>query len=130
MVKESAAGDLLFVSEEDAVDKLEAARQHQDRTFEVLEDCRVSMDSAFGEFGNCRALHEAASFDVKETGRRHSELKRKAEEAHTRTFLQRESIRRATHVGWPGTLVKTLREPLPRLRVASLTEKATKQSTY
>ena len=33
---------------------------------------------------------------MKEAGRRHSELKRKAEEAHTRTFLQRESIRRAT----------------------------------
>ena len=34
---------------------------------------------------------------MKETGRRHySELKRKAEEAHTRTCLQRESMRRAT----------------------------------
>ena len=43
----SAAGDLLFASEEDAVDKMEAARQHQDHTLEVLEDCRKSMDSAF-----------------------------------------------------------------------------------
>ena len=42
-----------------------------------------------GEFSNYRALHEAAAwFDVKETGRRHSELKRSAE-AHTRTLLQR-----------------------------------------
>ena len=30
--KESAEGDMLFASQEDAVDKLEAARQHQDRS--------------------------------------------------------------------------------------------------
>ena len=52
--------------------------------------------SACTEFSDYRALRGAAWFDVKEAGRRHSELKRKAEEAHTRTFLQRESIRRAT----------------------------------
>ena len=63
------------------------------------------MDSAFREISNCRALHEAAWFDVKEAGRRHSELK-KNEEAHTRTFLQRESSRRATsdHVKAEGVL--------------------------
>ena len=96
VVMESAQGDMLFASEEDAVHKLEGARQHQDRTLQVLEECHKSTDGAFKEFSNCRALHEAAWFDVKEVGRRHSELKRKAEEAHTRTFLQRESIRRAT----------------------------------
>ena len=74
VVKESAEGDMLFASEEDAVEKLEAAWQHQDRTLEVPEDCRKSMGSAFREFSNCRALHEAAWFDVKEAGRRHSEL--------------------------------------------------------
>ena len=130
VVQESAAGDMSFASEEDAVDKLEATRQHQDRTLEVPEDCRESMDSASREFSNCRALLEAAWFDVKEAGRRHSELKRKAEEGHTRTFLKRESIRRATSdhvkaeeglnngVGCLGTLVK-----VTRFRVASLTEK-------
>ena len=74
------------------------------------------------------------------SGSRHSELKRKAEEAHTRTCLQRESIRRATHddvkaeevlnngVVCPGTLVKdTVGGPLTRLTVASLIEKAMKQ---
>ena len=60
------------------------------------QDCRKNMDSAFREFRNCRALLEAAWFDVKEADRRHSELKRKAEEAQTRTFLRRECIRRAT----------------------------------
>ena len=78
VVKESAAADMLFASEEGAVDKLEAARQHQDRTLEVPQDCRKSMHSAFRECSNCRALHEAAWFDVKEASRRHSELKRKA----------------------------------------------------
>ena len=48
--KESAEGDLLCASEEDAVDKLEAAAP--DRTLEMLEDCRKSMDSAFREFRN------------------------------------------------------------------------------
>ena len=37
VVKESAAGDLKIASEEDAVDKLEAARQHQHHTLEVRE---------------------------------------------------------------------------------------------
>ena len=139
VVKESAAGDLFFASEE--VDKLEVTRQHQDHTLEVQEDCRKSMDRVYKEFSNCRALHEVAWFDVKETGRRHSELMRKAEEAHTRTFLQREDIRRTTHdhvkaeevlnngVGCLGTLVKDTGRPVTRIRVASLTEKATKQST-
>ena len=55
---------------------------------------------------------------MEEEGRRHSELKRKAEEGHTRTFLQRECIRRATSdhvkaevvfnngVGCLGTIVR------------------------
>ena len=116
VVKEPAEGDMLFASEEDAVDKLEAARQH----LQVLEDCRKSMESALREFSNRNTLHEAAWSDVKEAGRRHSEPKRK-EEAHTRTFLQRESIRRATS--------DQLREPLMHLRVASLIEKVMKQST-
>ena len=115
--KESAGADMLFASEQDAVDKLEAARQHQDGALEVLDDCRKNMDGVFREFSNCRALHEAW-FDAKEAGRRHSEPKRKAEEAHTRTCLQRECIRRATRdhvkteevlnnsVGCLGTLVK------------------------
>ena len=76
------------------------------------------MDSALREVSNYHALYEAAWFDVKETGRKHSELKRKVEEAHTRTFLQRGSNRRATSdhvkaeevlnngVGCLGTLVK------------------------
>ena len=95
VVKESAAGDMLLASEEDVADKLDAAQQ-QDDALEALEECRKNMDSASREFSNYGALHEAAWVDVKETGRGHSELKRKAEEAHTRTFLQRESIRRPT----------------------------------
>ena len=54
------------------------------------------MDSAYIEFSNFRTLHEAAWFDVKETGRTHSELEKKAEEAHTKTSVQRDCIRRAT----------------------------------
>ena len=38
---ESAEGDVLFTTEEDALDKIKAARQHQDRTLEMLEDCRL-----------------------------------------------------------------------------------------
>ena len=94
-VKESAEGDMLFPSEEDAVEKLEAARQHQDRTLEVPEDCRQSLDSAFREFSNCRALHEAV-VRCEGIGTETLRTKRKAEEAHTRTFLQRESFRRET----------------------------------
>ena len=116
--KESAEGDMLFATEEDSIDKMEAARQHQDRTLEVFEDCRQSLDGVLGEFSNCRALHEAAWIDVQEASRRHSELKRKAAEAHERTILQRECLRRATRdhvkaeevlnnsVGCLSTLVK------------------------
>ena len=43
------------------------------------------MDRAYREFGHCWALHEAAWFHVKEAGRWHSELKRKVDEAHTKT---------------------------------------------
>ena len=83
---------MLFASEEDAADTLDAAQRQQDDALEALEECRKNMDSAYREFSNYRALHEAACFDVKETGRRHSELERKAEETHTRTFLQREEF--------------------------------------
>ena len=81
----SAEGDMLF-----------AAQQQQDQALEALEESFKNMDSAYREFSKYRALYVAAWLDVKEMGRRHSELKVKAEEAHTRTFLQRESIRRAT----------------------------------
>ena len=40
VVKESAAGDLSFASKEDAVDKLEVARQHQDHTLKVRFDVK------------------------------------------------------------------------------------------
>ena len=46
--KESAEGDMLHATEEDAIDKMEAARQHQDRTLEMPEDCRKSMDGLSG----------------------------------------------------------------------------------
>ena len=45
VVKESAAGDMLFASEEDAADKLDAAQQ-QDDALEALEECRKNMDIA------------------------------------------------------------------------------------
>ena len=45
VVKESAAGDMLFASEEDAADKLGAAQQ-QDDALEALEECPKNMDSA------------------------------------------------------------------------------------
>ena len=76
VVQESAAGDMFFAAEEDAADKLDAAERQQDGALEALEECRKNMDSAYREFSNYRALHEAW-FDVKETGRRHSELKKK-----------------------------------------------------
>ena len=96
VAQESAAGDMFFASEEDAADKLGAAQRQQDDALEALGGCRKNMGSACREFSNCRPLHEAACFDVKETGRRHSEMKRKAEEAHTKTCLHRDYIRRAT----------------------------------
>ena len=141
VAKESAEGDLLFAAEEDAVDKLEEARKHQDHALEVLEDCRKSTDGAIREFSNCRPPHEAAWFDVKEAGRRHSELKRKAEEAHTRTYLQRETIRRATSghvkaeevlnngVGCVGTLVKDTADSTHALTCGIPIENRTKQNT-
>ena len=79
VVQESAAGDMFFASEEDVADKLGAAQRQQDDALEALEECRMNMDSAYREFSNCQALHEAAWFDVKEAGRRHSELKRKVD---------------------------------------------------
>ena len=95
VLQECAAGDMFIASEEDAAAKLGEAQRQQDDALEALEECRKNMDSAHREFSNYRALHEAAWFDVKETGRRHSEL-RKWEDAHKKTFLQRDCTRRAT----------------------------------
>ena len=44
VVKESAEGDMLFATEEDAADKL--AQQQEDHALEALEECRKNMDSA------------------------------------------------------------------------------------
>ena len=96
--KETAEGDQLFATEEDATDKMEEARQYQDRTLDVLEGCCKSMDGAFMEFSNCRALHEAAWVDVQEASRKHSEIKKKAEDAHERTILHWESLRCADNM--------------------------------
>ena len=82
--------------EKRTIDKLGAA-QHQDHVLEALEKCRKNMGCAYKEFSNYRALHESAWVDVKETGST-SELKRKAEKAHTRTYREREIIRRAASV--------------------------------
>ena len=46
IVEESAESDMLFATEDDATAKMEVARQHQDRTLEMLEDGRQSMDGA------------------------------------------------------------------------------------
>ena len=118
---------MFFASEEDAADKLGAAQRQQDDALGALEECRKNTDSAYKEFSNCRALLAAAWFDAKEAGRRHSELKRQVEEAHTRTFLQRDCIRRATSdhvkaeevlnnsVECPGTLVRETANATPAL---------------
>ena len=55
VVKESAAGDMLFASEEDAADELDAAQQQED-ALEALEECRKNMESAYREFSNYPAL--------------------------------------------------------------------------
>ena len=47
VVKESAAGDMLFASEEGVADKLDAAKQQQEDALEALEECRKNMDSAY-----------------------------------------------------------------------------------
>ena len=87
---------MLFASEEDAADKLDAAQQ-QDDVLETLEECRKKMDSAYREFSDHQALHEAAWFDVKETGRRHSELKRNAEGRSTHENLSAMFKRSSSH---------------------------------
>ena len=116
--KESAEGGLLLSEEEDAIDQLEAAWQHQTRILDELKGRRKSLDSAFREFSNCRALHEAAWADLKEVSLRHIELKRKANDAHERTQSPWGRFRRVSedHVmaeevlndslGCLGTLVK------------------------
>ena len=85
-----------MVQESAAAAELGEAQRQQDQALEALEECRKNMDSAYIEFSNYQALHEAAWFDVKETGRTHSELKRKAEEAHTKPSVQRDRTRCAT----------------------------------
>ena len=71
--KESAEGDLLLAAEADAIDKMEAAQQHQVRILDELEGCRKILDGAFREFNNCRALHEAAWVDLQEVSLRRAE---------------------------------------------------------
>ena len=76
------------------------------RTLDVLEGCRKSLDGAFREFSNCRALHKAPWVDVQEASRRHSVLKRKAEDAHeTWDHVKAEEVLNDS-LGCLGTLVK------------------------
>ena len=141
MVQECAAGDLFFASEEDAADKLGAAQRQQDGALEALQECRKNVGWCLQRI-DCRALREAAWFNVKEADRRHSERKRKVDEAHKKTFLQKDCIRRATsdHVKVEGELNNSVgvsghsrqrdgQLPFTRLPAASLIEEATKQST-
>ena len=71
-MKESAEGDMLFASEEDVADKLDAAQQQQqqqqDHALEALEECFKNMDSDYREFCSYWALHQPEWLDVKETG--------------------------------------------------------------
>ena len=65
-------------------------------TWAFLEKETTKGDSAFREFNNFRALHEAAWVDLQESIQRHTELKRKADDAHERTLSNWERFRRAT----------------------------------
>ena len=130
--KECAEGDVLLAAEEEgAIDKMEAAQQHQVHILDELEGCRNSLDSAFREFNNCRALHEATWADLKEVSLRHTELKRKADDAHeTRPCpMENDFVVQLTTTQWPKKysttawvdwvlLSKALLGPLMCLRVA------------
>ena len=61
-----------------------------------MEGCRKSLNCAFREFNNCRALHEATWADLVEVSLQHTELKRKADDADEKTLSHSERPRRAT----------------------------------
>ena len=87
---ETAEGDMLL-----AVSYEAQAPSHQARFQDELKNSQASVDIAFREFCNCRALHEAASVDLEVASQRTIELKRKTDDADDRTRSHRERCRRA-----------------------------------
>ena len=109
---------------------MEAVRQHQVHILDELKGCRKSLDGAFREFSNCRALPEATWADLKEVSLRHTELKRKADDDHERTLFHGERFRRAIEDNVMAEeelndSLKTLLAPLTRFRVACQVESRT-----
>ena len=64
MENETAEGNILFAESYEAQDELAKAQPNQARFQYELKNSQASVDIAFREFCNCRALHEAASVDV------------------------------------------------------------------
>ena len=67
---EISEADILFAEAYEAMDELAAAQQHQVRFHDELKSSRESLDIAFRELNNCRALHDAACDDLEDASKR------------------------------------------------------------
>ena len=87
---------MLFAVAYEAMEEFDKAQKDQDRLLDELEVTCESIVTTTKEFTKCWALLEATCVDLKKACQRTAELKRKAADAHERTWSHRERCRRAT----------------------------------
>ena len=96
-------GDLFFADVRTAMEVLTEAQQNQERLQGELKNSWRSLDIAImdvqestSKLDDCRDLHDAACRSLEGAGKRTTETKRKAEDAHDRIRTHRDRCRRAT----------------------------------